>query len=62
MNEVERIAELENDGYHEAGVNCPECGVELMVRWRSIEFAGQEADEAHVVCPSCGYVDTIYDA
>lgn len=57
-SEVERIAELEDDGYFESIRECPECGGDFMVKITRKPFR-RESDviivRFHYVCPFCGY-------
>ena len=63
MNEVERIAELEEWGFEETGIECPVCSCEVMIREREIFLpdAGKVV-AIDMVCPCCNYRDMVYDA
>jgi len=55
MNEAERIADLEEEGYSESDRECRRCGTTLMYRERWQSIAGVYAfDEIQFECPHCG--------
>jgi len=61
VNEVERIAELEEEGMDETPYRCPHCGAMLM--GKKVELTGvfEGLIEYTVECPSCGYKSVMYD-
>ncbi len=63
--EVEVIADLEERGFEECGLMCPECGTELLERCSAFRSSDLSEDydfiEIERVCPSCGNTTVSYD-
>lgn len=61
-HEVERIAELEAQGYVEGDQICPECGATLMGLGRTFIIDNDtDLEEISRECPYCGFTDVQYD-
>ncbi len=64
-SEVEVIADLEERGFEESGLMCPECGTELLERSQYLYSDALDPDddtiETEQICPSCGNTIVSYD-
>ena len=61
--ELDKIVELENEGYKESGYMCPDCGTDLLEKEYLLRSPDtfDEMYEVHRECPHCSYSAVFYD-